>query len=132
MKKKTTVDMTVGSPLKHMVKFTLPLLLGNLFQQLYNMVDSVVVGNYVGPNALAAVGACGSMNFLFISLSTGLATGIGILVSQYFGAGDEKRVRKAIANAVYVLLSAAFLVSLFGVLFCPQLLRLLQTPSTVI
>ncbi len=132
MNKKTTVDMTVGSPLKHMVKFTLPLLLGNLFQQLYNMVDSVVVGNYVGPNALAAVGACGSMNFLFVSLSTGLATGIGILVSQFFGAGDEKRVRKAIANAVYVLFSAALCVSIFGVLFCPQLLALLQTPDTVI
>lgn len=124
--------MTVGSPLRHMVKFTLPLLLGNLFQQLYNMVDSVVVGNYVGPNALAAVGACGSMNFLFISLSTGLATGIGILVSQFFGAGDEKRVRKAIANAVYVLFSAALCVSIFGVLFCPQILALLHTPKSVI
>ncbi len=124
--------MTVGSPLRHMVKFTLPLLLGNLFQQLYNMVDSVVVGNYVGPDALAAVGACGSMNFLFISLSTGLATGIGILVSQFFGAGDEKRVRKAIANAVYVLFGVAMCVSILGVLFCPQLLALLQTPESVI
>ena len=132
MKKKTTVDMTVGSPLRYMVKFTLPLLLGNLFQQLYNMVDSVVVGNYVGPDALAAVGACGSMNFLFVSLSTGLATGIGILVSQFFGAGDEKRVRKAIANAVYVLFGVAMCVSILGVLFCPQLLALLQTPESVI
>ena len=75
MNRKKITDMTVGSPARHIIKFTLPLLLGNLFQQLYNMVDSIVVGQFVGEDALAAVGACGSTNFLFFSLSSGLAIG---------------------------------------------------------
>ena len=124
--------MTVGSPARHIIKFTLPLLLGNLFQQLYNMVDSIVVGNFVGEDALAAVGACGSTNFLFFSLSSGLAIGIGIIVAQFFGAGDEKNVRNTIANSIYVLWGAAITVSIIGIVFCPALLRLLQTPETVI
>lgn len=132
MNSKHVTDMTKGSPIGHIIKFTLPLLLGNLFQQLYNMVDSIVVGNYVGADALAAVGACSSMNFLFFSLSSGLAIGIGIIVAQYFGAGDEENVRSTIANAIYVLAGAAILVSLIGVLFSPFILRLLQTPDAVI
>ena len=68
MAKNNVVDMTVGSPFKHLISFAIPLLIGNVFQQLYNMVDSIVVGNFVGPNAIAAVGTCGSMNFFFFSL----------------------------------------------------------------
>ncbi len=132
MNPKNITDMTVGSPMRHIVKFTLPLLLGNLFQQLYNMVDSIVVGNFVGANALAAVGACGSMNFLFFSLSSGLAIGIGILVAQFFGAADEKNVRSTIANSIYVLAGASLLVSVLGILLCPAILELLQTPDTII
>lgn len=125
-------DMTTGSPVKHILKFALPLLLGNLFQQLYSMVDSIVVGNYVGANALAAVGTCGSMNFLFFSLSSGLAIGIGIIVAQYFGAGDDGKVRVTIANSIYVLAMAAVLVSVLGIIFSPEILRLLSTPDTII
>ncbi len=132
MNRKNITDMTVGSPAAHIIKFTLPLLLGNLFQQLYNMVDSIVVGKFVGEDALAAVGACGSTNFLFFSLSSGLAIGIGIIVAQFFGAGDEKNVRNTIANSIYVLWGAAITVSIIGIVFCPALLRLLQTPETVI
>ncbi len=129
---KNITDMTTGSPVKHILKFALPLLVGNLFQQLYNMVDSVIVGNYVGANALAAVGTCGSMNFLFFSLSSGLAIGIGIIVAQYFGAKDEERIRITIANSIYVLCTAAIVVSLLGIAFSPQLLRLLATPNSII
>lgn len=132
MSNKNIMDMTVGNPASHIIKFTLPLLLGNLFQQLYNMVDSIVVGNFVGANALASVGACGSMNFLFFSLSSGLAIGIGIIVAQFFGAGDERNVRSTIANSIYVLAGASILVSVMGILFCPAILRLLQTPDTII
>lgn len=132
MNTKNITDMTVGSPAAHIIKFTLPLLLGNLFQQLYNMVDSIVVGKFVSEDALAAVGACGSTNFLFFSLSSGLAIGIGIIVAQFFGAGDEKNVRNTIANSIYVLWGAAITVSIIGIVFCPALLRLLQTPETVI
>lgn len=125
-------DMTEGSPVKHILSFAVPLLIGNLFQQLYNLVDSMVVGNYVGKNALAAVGTCGSMNFLFFSLSSGLAIGIGIIVAQYFGAKDDGNVRATIANSIYVLAAAALAVSVIGYIFCPQILRLLSTPDTII
>lgn len=131
MKKINMTDMTTGSPARHILTFALPLLLGNLFQQLYNMVDSVVVGNYVGKNALAAVGTCGSMSFLFFSLSSGLAIGIGIIVSQFYGAKNEQQVRNTIANSIYVLATAALVVSVLGILLCPALLRLLQTPEHI-
>ena len=132
MNSKNMTDMTVGSPMGHIIRFSLPLLIGNLFQQLYNMVDSVVVGNYVGKEALAAVGTCGSMGFLFFSLSSGLAIGIGILVAQYFGAKNEKNVRITIANSFYVLMAAALVVTVLGVLLSPALLRLLKTPDNII
>lgn len=129
---KNMTDMTVGSPAGHIIKFALPLLVGNLFQQLYNMVDSLVVGNFVGADALAAVGACGSINFLFFSLSAGLATGIGIIVSQFYGAKDEKSIYATIANSIYVLCATAIVVSILGIIFTPALLRLLLTPDSII
>lgn len=132
MKASNTMDMTTGSPAKHLLQFTLPLLIGNVFQQLYNMVDSLIVGNFVGANALAAVGTCGSMNFLFFSLSSGLAIGIGIIVAQFFGAKDEENIRVTIANSVYVLALAAIVVSILGILLSPALLRLLSTPDSII
>ena len=132
MANKNVTDMTVGNPTRHILRFTIPLLIGNLFQQLYNMVDSIVVGRYVSAHALAAVGACGSLNFLFFSLSSGLAVGIGVIASQYFGAGDEKQLKKTIANSIYVLTSSAILVTLIGVLFAGPILRLLNTPSEYI
>lgn len=128
MAKNLTTDMTQGSPIKHILKFTLPLLLGNLFQQLYNMVDSIVVGQYVGKDALAAVGSCSSTNFLFFSLSSGLGMGIGVIVAQYFGAKDYSNVRRTIANAFYVLISMAVLVSAAGFFIAPWLLNALDTP----
>lgn len=132
MNNRNMTDMTTGSPAGHILKFALPLLIGNLFQQLYNMVDSLIVGNFVGADALAAVGACGSMNFLFFSLSSGLAIGIGIIVAQFFGAKDEENIRVTIANSVYVLMSVAIVVSILGLIFSPALLRLLQTPDSII
>ncbi|MBQ5967544.1 MAG: MATE family efflux transporter [Clostridiales bacterium] len=132
MANKNVTDMTVGNPTRHILKFTLPLLIGNLFQQLYNMVDSIVVGRYVSAHALAAVGACGSLNFLFFSLSSGLSVGIGIIAAQYFGANDEKQLKKTIANSIYVLSSAAIVVTLIGVLFARPILQLLQTPDVYI
>ncbi|MBR3031423.1 MAG: MATE family efflux transporter [Clostridiales bacterium] len=129
MANKNVTDMTVGNPARHILKFTLPLLIGNLFQQLYNMVDSIVVGRYVSAHALAAVGACGSLNFLFFSLSSGLSVGIGVIAAQYFGAGDEKQLKKTIANSIYVLASAALVVTLIGIIFASPILHLLQTPD---
>ena len=86
------VDMTEGSPWKKIVLFTLPMLVGNIAQQLYNTVDSVVVGNYVGDNALAAVGSAGPILNLLIVLFVGISVGAGIMVSQYFGAKEREEL----------------------------------------
>lgn len=128
---KRVTDMTEGSPLRHILLFTLPLLVGNLFQQFYNVVDSVVVGNFVGADALAAVGTCGALNFLFFSLSSGLAIGIGILASQYFGARDDAQIRATISNSTYILMAAGAAVSLLGIVFAPWMLHLLQVPEEI-
>lgn len=130
-KRKTVTDMTVGTPLKHILMFALPLLVGNLFQQFYNMVDSLIVGNYVGANALAAVGNCSSMNNFFFALANGLSIGIGILVAQYFGAQDEKKIRAAIANAIYVLGGVGLVTSILGMALSGVVMRLLGTPDLI-
>lgn len=123
--------MTTGSPIGHILRFTLPLLLGNLFQQLYNMVDSVVVGRYVGKDALAAVGSCSSMNFLFFALGSGIGMGIGVIVAQYFGAKEYQNVRKAIASSYFVIISVSLLVSILGICIAPWLLRIMDTPEAI-
>lgn len=132
MRKSNITDMTVGSPTRHILLFAVPLLIGNVFQQLYNMVDSVIVGNYVGANALAAVGTCGSMNFFCFSLSAGLSIGIGIVVSQFFGAKNERMVRLTIGNAVFILTVASVIVSVLGFAVCPHVLRLLNCPENIL
>lgn len=129
---KNITDMTIGSPSKHLLTFAFPLLIGNIFQQFYNLIDTFIVGNFVSQNALAAVGTCGSMSFLFFSLSSGLAIGIGIIVSQYFGAKDYSSVRSTIGSSLYVLCISAFLVSLFSFVFSPFLLRVLNCPENIL
>lgn len=131
MRDKNVTDMTKGAASWLILRFALPLLFGNIFQQFYNMVDSMIVGNYVGADALAAVGTCSSSGFLFFSLSSGLGIGISIIVSQYFGANDEKRVRATIGNSIYVLFSASFVVSLISFMLAPGILHLLQVPDNI-
>ena len=125
-------DMTTGKELSLLVKFSIPMLIGNIFQQFYNMVDSIIVGNYVGSNALAAVGATGSINFLFFSLCMGMSVGIGILISQYFGAGDDEYVKRTIANTIYVTAFTAIIMSILGIIFARPILTLLQTPAAIL
>lgn len=126
-----TTDMTVGNPIGHILRFALPLLVGNVFQQLYNMVDSLVVGNFVGANALAAVGNCGAVNSLFFAMANGLSIGIGILAAQYFGAHNEEKIKTVIGNAVYVLGTVALVMSVVGILLSPLVIRILGTPDTI-
>lgn len=126
---KFTTDMTTGKELGHIIRFTMPLLAGNLFQQLYNVVDSIIVGKYLGDDALAAVGSTGSTNFLFNTLCIGLGLGAGILISQRFGAGRENEVKKLIANSAYVLCGFGLLMSVLSVLFAPLMLRFLMVPE---
>lgn len=125
-------DMTVGNPTKLLLSFMLPMVVGNVFQQFYNMVDSIVVGKYVGADALAAVGATGSLNFLIFSLCGGMSNGIGIIIAQYFGAGHGDGVKKAIANAVYIMAVAATVMCLIGVFLARPLLAFLNTPADIL
>lgn len=125
-------DMTVGNEFSLLLTFSIPMLIGNLFQQFYNMVDSIVVGKYVGADALAAVGATGSLNFLFFSMCFGLGSGIGIMVSQYFGAGDNTAVKRTIFNSIGIIASVSLLMGGVGFIFAPDILEFLNTPSNII
>lgn len=129
MAKQYVLDMTKGNVTSLLLRFTLPMLVGNIFQQFYNMVDSVIVGRFVGTNALGAVGSVGSITFMFFSLCLGLGSGIGILISQYFGAGEDDYVKKIVANAIYITFGTGALMSLFGVLFAEPILHLMNTPA---
>lgn len=132
MEKQAVYSMTEGSPAKLLLKFTLPMLIGNLFQQFYNMVDSVVVGRFVGSNALAAVGATGSLNFLFFSLSFGISAGVGVVVSQYFGAGKKDMLERGIANGMYLLAICSAFMGILGIVTARGVLKLLNTPESIL
>lgn len=124
--------MTVGSPAKLLLQFSIPMLIGNLFQQFYNMVDSIVVGKFVGKDALAAVGATGPIVFLIIGLTFGLSAGISIVIAQYFGAKDYDRVRKTFATATFLIIVISLLLGVAGFFSSRLLLKLLGTPDTII
>ncbi|BCJ95611.1 MATE family efflux transporter [Anaerocolumna cellulosilytica] len=132
MAKNLTHDMTLGKPTGLLLKFALPMLVGNLFQQLYNMVDSIVVGRYEGSNTLAAVGTTGPLNFFFFSLALGLAAGVSIVTAQYFGAKDEENVKKSFATAAYIVLGASLIMGIIGYILSEPMLRLLKTPENII
>ena len=129
MAKEYVLDMTKGNVTNLLLRFTMPMLVGNIFQQFYNMVDSIIVGRFVGTNALGAVGSVGSITFMFFSLCLGLGSGIGILISQYFGAGQDDYVKKIIANAIYITLVTGALMSFCGAFFAEPILRFMNTPA---
>lgn len=122
-----TRNMTEGSELRHIMLFTLPLLAGNLFQQFYNIVDSAIVGRFLGADALGAVGSTGSATFFFYNVCNGLATGAGILIAQSFGAGRTNEVKKLIANSAYIMGGFGILISVISIILAPNILRLLNT-----
>lgn len=130
--KSRVVDMTKGSTYKLLISFMMPMLFGNLFQQLYNIVDSMIVGKFVGADALAAVGATGSINFLFFSLCNGLANGISIVIAQYFGAKKDKDVKNTIGNAMYIMIAGSALMTFLGLVLSRPVMELLNTPANII
>ena len=132
MEKKSVYGMTEGSPAKLLLSFTIPMLIGNLFQQFYNMVDSIVVGRFVGANALAAVGATGSLNFLFFSMSFGVSAGVGVVLSQYFGADKSDMVGRSFANGMYLLALVSAIMSIVGIVSARAVLMLLNTPVSIL
>lgn len=128
--KKTTI-MTEGTIWKKLLFFAVPLILGNLFQQLYNTVDSIIVGNYIGSEALAAVGASSSVVSLLIGFCIGASAGAGVVISQFFGAQDREGLRKAVHTTVALSIVAGIVMTVAGVLLTPLILRAMGTPSEV-
>lgn len=129
--KRTDTDMTKGSPFSLIFKFTMTLLLGNVAQQLYNIVDTIIVGRYVSPEALAAVGSTGTLMFLIIGTSNGMVTGFSVVTSQRYGAGDAKGVRATVTNGFYLSIILAALLSTISLTFLKPLLTLMNTPLNI-
>lgn len=132
MKQKRTLNMTTGSPIRLLIQFAIPLLIGNLFQQAYSLTDSMIVGQYLGAHALAAVGATHSVTFLFFSVCNGISSGAGIVTSQFFGANAEEKTKSSIANSAYVMLTAALLMGTAAFLAAPGILVFLETPADIL
>lgn len=125
-------DMIKDSPFQSLFFFAVPMILGNLFQQFYNMVDSVVVGRYVGEDALAAVGASASLTTVFIMIASGSGIGASVLTSQYLGAGKYGRMKTSVNTAMITLFFTGLLLSMFGVAYNYEILGWLKTPDNVI
>ncbi|MBQ1189363.1 MAG: MATE family efflux transporter, partial [Lachnospiraceae bacterium] len=126
------VDMTTGVPWQKIALFTIPMVLGNIAQQLYNTVDSIVVGKFVGDNALAAVGSASPIFNLLLVLFIGISVGTGVMVSQYFGAKDRKQLSHAIGCSITLTAAASLVILVFGLIFVRPLLEMLNTPASII
>lgn len=131
-KSKNTELMTEGSIFRNLLFFAIPLILGNLLQQTYNAVDSIIVGNYVGSNALAAVGAGTSLINLLIAFGQGAAVGAGVIIAQYLGARDAKNIKKAVHTSVAIALVLGVVLTVLGLLFTRRILILMSTPAEVL
>lgn len=125
-------DLTSENPMKALFFFTLPMLIGNIFQQLYNIVDSVIVGNFVSSDALAAVGASFPIVFLSISIASGLSMGCSVVISQQFGAKKIRDMKTTISTAMISLIILAFIIMIIGAIAAEPLLLLLKTPENII
>lgn len=125
-------DMTVGKPWEQIVIFTIPMLIGNIAQQLYNTVDSIVVGRYVGDNALAAVGSASPIFNLLLVLFIGISVGASVMVSQYFGAKQREELSKTIGNCVTLTALASVIIMVLGAVLVKPLLHMLNTPASII
>lgn len=125
------IDLTEGSPGKGLLLFALPMILGNLFQQFYNMVDTIIVGKYVGEDALAAVGASYALTTVFVMIAIGGGTGASVVISQYLGAKESGKMKTAISTAIITFLGTSILLGLFGILANRHILTVLSTPDNI-
>ncbi|MEI6080759.1 MAG: MATE family efflux transporter [bacterium] len=125
-------DLTKGNEAAQIFYFTLPMLIGNVFQQFYNLTDSIIVGQVIGKQALAAVGASFPILFLLVALILGITMGYSVLISQYFGAKDFARVKRSIDTGYVILLIASVLITTIGLVFSESILRALRTPEEII
>ncbi|QYH52071.1 MATE family efflux transporter [Liquorilactobacillus hordei] len=124
-------ELTKGSPIKLILMFTIPLLVGNLFQQLYSISDTLIVGQTLGVNQLAAVGATGSIQFLIIGFAQGLTAGLSIITAQYFGAGNYRKVRQSFAVSIVISAIATVILTFLSLYFIGDILNLMQTPKAI-
>lgn len=126
------IDMTTGPIGKRMISFAIPVFIGHLFQQLYNTADSIIVGNFVGKQALAAVASSGNLIFMMTGFFMGLCMGAGVIIGRYLGAKDYERMKKAIHTAVAFALCCGLTLSVLGLWLAPKLLVLMKTPENVL
>ena len=129
--KQNTVNMTEGNPVRLILLFSIPMLIGNIFQQFYNFADSVIVGQFVGADALAAIGATGSITFFFFALCNGIGSAGGIITSQFFGEGSEDKVKNCIANTAYIMLLVPTAIGIIAFFAAGPILELLRTPESI-
>ena len=132
MAKNSIKNMTEGSPAKLILGFALPMLVGMLFQQIYNFVDTIIVGRYLGVNALAAVGSTGSIHFLIIGFCFGTCSGFTLPVAQRFGAKDYDGLRKYVGNSAILAAIISVVMALVTSLLCRNILEWIQTPADII
>jgi len=125
-------DMTSGKPIKLIWNFTIPLLIGNLFQQLYNMADTFIVGRTIGVHALASVGSTGSIIFLILGFANGLTAGLAIPLAQRYGAKDYLGVKRSFYVSILISAVVAILLTILSMVFCRQILEVMQTPAEII
>ena len=124
-------DMTVGSPARGILRFAVPLVLGYILQQMYQVIDAVIVGRWIGVGALAAVGASSSIMFLIMGFCNGSCAGFAIPVAQAFGAKDFAKMRSYVSNAVRIGVVLAVVITLLSCAFCSKILHLVNTPSDI-
>ena len=129
---RTTRDMTQGNPYGHMVAFAMPVLLSQIFQQLYNTADTFIVGKFLGTDALAAVSSSGTLIFLLTSFFVGTTMGSGVVISRYFGAGDGENISRAVHTNIAFGLVSSVILTVFGVAFTPTFLTWMKTDPTVL
>ena len=122
-------DMTTGSPGKMIFNFTMPIFIGNIFQQFYNMADTVIVGKFVGNAALAAVGACGTLAFLIIGFLQGVTAGFTVVTAQHYGAGNMKAMKKSVASGAVLTLIVSVILTVLSMISMSKVLHLMNTPS---
>jgi len=127
----TVKELTKGSPIKLILTFAVPLLIGNLFQQLYSLSDTIIVGQTLGVNALAAVGSTGSIQFLIIGFAQGMTAGLSIMTAQFFGAHDYRKVRESFATSILISLVVTAVLTFLSVYFIHDILMLMNTPAEI-
>lgn len=123
-------DMTQGKPLKLIIGFAIPMLIGNIFQQVYNVADTVIVGRFLGESALAGVGSTGTLTYFLLALVSGMCNGAGLVVAQCFGCGNKERLAKTVTALVWVAGGLTCIMSLIGIFGAEFFLRLLSVPES--